>query len=72
MQEGTVGFGVALVTSVVGTSEGAGVGAGVGSVPGAGALPVPSQTAGPGIGYVVAFMASGESILNAIPGSVPT
>ena len=32
---------------------------------------MPSQTGGPGIGYVVTFIASGESMLNAIPGSVP-
>jgi hypothetical protein len=57
------GAGAALVTMVValGAADGAG----------AGAFPVPSQTVGPGMGYVVAFMASGESILKAMPGSVP-
>ena len=32
-------------------------------------LPLPFQTAGPGTWYVVAFMASGESILKLMPGS---
>ncbi len=58
-----MGTAATLVTIVVGA--GAADGAGLG------AFPVPSHTAGPGIGYVVAFMASGESMLKAMPGSVP-
>lgn len=68
---GTVGVADALVIMVVG--EAVAVGAAVGTADGAGAepLPVPSHTAGPGIGYVVACLASGESMLKAMPGSVP-
>jgi hypothetical protein len=68
---GALGAAIALVTNVVGMGS-AGAGAAVGSgVPDAGALPVPFHTAGPGMGYVVAVMAAGLSMLNAIPGSVP-
>jgi hypothetical protein len=68
---GALGAATTLVTKVVGTGS-AGAGAAVGSgVPVAGALPVPSHTAGPGMGYVVAVMAAGLSMLNAMPGSVP-
>lgn len=65
---GAVGTAATLVTKVV---EDAGAAVGVADGAGAGAFPVPSQTAGPGIGYVVAFIASGESMLKAMPGSVP-
>jgi hypothetical protein len=65
VQDGTVGSaGAALVTNVVGTGSGALDS--TGAVP----LPLPFQTAGPGTGYVVAFLAASESMLNAIPGSV--
>ena len=67
---GALGAGAALVTKVVGTGSGAGAAVGSG-VPGVGELPVPSHTAGPGMGYVVAVMAAGLSMLYAIPGSVP-
>jgi hypothetical protein len=65
---GAVGAAATLVIKVVGAA-GSAVGAADGA--GAGAFPVPSQTAGPGMGYVVAFIASGESMLKAMPGSVP-
>lgn len=60
------GAGTALVTNVVGADVGDGSGAGVSPPP----LLVPSHTAGPGIGYVVAFLAASESMLKAMPGSV--
>jgi hypothetical protein len=53
------------VINVVGS--GCGCGSSVGGVE----LPVPSHTAGPGIGYVVAVLAASLSMLKAIPGSVP-
>ena len=87
MHDGVVGFGAAaLVTIVVGTGAGAAEDMGIGilegideaagaeltgPVPGAGALPVPSQTAGPGMAYEVAVMASEESMLKFMLGSVP-
>jgi hypothetical protein len=60
-----VGFaGAALVTSVVGAA--------VGAADSTGALPpAPVQTSGPGIGYEVAALAASESMLKAMPGSVP-
>ena len=57
---GFVGVVPTLVTSVVGTPTG---GSG-GAVP-----PLPFQTAGPGIGYVVAVLAASESMLKLMPGS---
>jgi len=57
---GVVGALPTLVTSVVGVPTG-----GSGGV----VLPLPFQTAGPGIGYVVATLAASESILKLIPGS---
>lgn len=59
-----VGLGAALVTSVVGTAVGAADSTGA-------PPPTPVQTSGPGIGYEVAALAASESMLNAIPGSVP-
>lgn len=63
---GVVGTATALVTNVVGAAEtlGSGEVGWLGVV-----LPLPFHTAGPGTGYVVAFMASGESMLKLIPGS---
>jgi len=59
---GDDGAETALVTRVVGTDTG---GSGlVGAVD-----PLPLQTAGPGIGYVVAVMAAVESMLKLMPGS---
>lgn len=66
VQLGAVGDGAALVTKVVGAGADDGVVAG--GLPES--EPEPFHTAGPGIGYVVAFLAASESMLKAMPGSV--
>ena len=77
-QLGCVATGALLVSIVVGAADVGGAADVAGAPPPLFPPPVlpppllvPSHTAGPGIGYEVAVLAASESMLNAMPGSVP-